>query len=103
MFKKSQWLVLYLVVSFNSFAAEGLINVFSQHSFEDTANKLEAVLRDNGMKVFSRVPHSSDALKPGIELPPTELIIFGKPKVGGKLMQCAQTVAPLPSGDRDFR
>ena len=46
MFKKSQRLVLYLVVSFNSFAAEGLINVFSRHPFEDTANKLEAVLRD---------------------------------------------------------
>ena len=93
MFKKSQWLTLYLVISFNSFAAEGLINVFSQHSFEDTANKLEEVLRDNGMKVFSRVPHSSDALKTGIELPSTELIIFGNPKVGSKLMQCAQTVA----------
>ena len=93
MFKKSQWLTLYLAISFNSFAAEGLINVLSQHSFEDTVNKLEDVLRDNGMKVFSRVPHSNDALKTGIELPSTELIIFGNPKVGSKLMQCAQTVA----------
>ena len=29
MFKKSQWLTLYLAISFNSFAAEGLINVLN--------------------------------------------------------------------------
>ena len=93
MFKKLQWLIIGLAVSLNSFAADGLINVASQHAFDETADKLEKVLLDNGMTIFARVPHSSDALKVNIELQPTELIIFGNPQVGGKLMQCAQTVA----------
>ena len=92
MFKKLQWLILCLAVSFNSFATDGLINVASQYSFNETVDNLEKVLLNNGMTIFARVPHSSDALKVNIELQPTELIIFGNPQVGGKLMQCAQTV-----------
>ena len=93
MFKKPQWLALLLAFSLNSFAIDGLIDVASKHSFEDTADNLEKILLSNGMTVFARVPHSSDAQKIGIELQPVELIIFGNPQVGGKLMQCAKTVA----------
>ena len=45
------------------------------------------------MTVFSRVKHSENAAKAGLELRETELVIFGNPKIGTLLMQCQQSVA----------
>ena len=45
------------------------------------------------MNVFIRINHAQGAQKIGKELRPTELIIFGNPKVGTPLMQCRQSVA----------
>jgi uncharacterized protein (DUF302 family) len=45
------------------------------------------------MTVFLRINHSEGARKVGKKLRPTELVIFGNPKVGAPLMQFSQTVA----------
>ena len=78
---------------FNPQAANGLTVVQSQHSVTDTANKLNDLLLKKGMTVFARIDHSAGAKKVGKTLRPTELVIFGNPKVGTPLMQCAQTIA----------
>ena len=46
-----------------------------------------------GMTVFTRINHEEGAQKVGKKLCPTELIIFGNPKVGAPLMPCGQGVA----------
>lgn len=74
-------------------AADGLITVKSQHSVAATTDKLETVLGEKGMTVMNRVNHAAGAESAGMELRPTELVIFGNPKVGTLLMQCAQSVA----------
>ena len=74
-------------------AADGVINVPSDYGVEETANRLEEVLKNKGMTIFNRVKHSESAAAVGIELRKTELIIFGNPKVGSPLMKCQQTVA----------
>lgn len=71
----------------------GLVNVKSNHDVKTTADKLEKILKEKGMKVFTRINHAAGARKVGKELRPTELVIFGNPKVGTPLMQCAQSVA----------
>lgn len=76
-----------------SAAADEMINVKSAHSVEQTANRLEKVLEAKGMTLFTRIDHAAGAAKVGEELRPTELLIFGNPKVGTPLMQCSQTVA----------
>ena len=43
------------------------------------------------MKVFIRVDHAAGAASVGNQLRPTELVIFGNPKLGSALMGCAQT------------
>lgn len=73
--------------------AEGLVQVKSQHSVVDTADKLEAALKVKGMTVFNRIDHSAGAAGVGQELRPTQLLIFGNPKVGTPLMKCAQLAA----------
>jgi len=45
------------------------------------------------MRVFIRINHTDGAKKVGKKLRPTEVIIFGNPKVGTPLMQCSQSVA----------
>jgi len=74
-------------------AADGVVNVPSDYGVEETANRLEDVLKNKGMTIFNRVKHSESAAMVDIELRKTELIIFGNPKVGSPLMKCQQTVA----------
>lgn len=76
-----------------AFANNGLINVKSAHNVKITADRLEQILNDKGMTVFVRVDHSAGAKHVGEVLRPTELIIFGNPKVGTPLMQCSQSAA----------
>ena len=71
----------------------GLVTVKSMHSVAATADKLVAVLESKGMNVFARIDHAGGAAKVGQSLKPTQLVIFGNPKVGTPLMQCARTVA----------
>ena len=70
----------------------GLQSVQSNYDVPTTATRLEGVLAESGMKVFARIDHASGAEKVGENLRPTELVIFGNPKVGTKLMQCSESV-----------
>ena len=71
----------------------GIITIKSIHSVSVTIDKLEAVLNKKGMTIFKRVDHTAGAQKAGLQLRPTELLIFGNPKVGTPLMLCSQTAA----------
>ncbi|MHC4593566.1 MAG: DUF302 domain-containing protein [Planctomycetota bacterium] len=73
-------------------ADTGFVNVKSNHDVQKTADRLEAVLKQKGMTVFTRIDHAAGAKRVGKILRPTKLIIFGNPKVGAPLMQCSQTV-----------
>ncbi len=73
-------------------AAEGLITKISNHSVQKTMDRFEKIVRDKGFKVIARVNHAAAAIKIGAALQPTELLIFGNPKLGTKLMQSNQTI-----------
>ena len=85
--------ITMVMASVNSHADDTLISVKSQHSVKETADRLENVLTEKGMTVFARIDHAAGAKKVEKILRPTELVIFGNPKVGTPLMQCAQSVA----------
>lgn len=72
---------------------EALISMQSNHSVTDTANRFAKLVEDKGLKLFARINHSDNASKVDLELAPTEVILFGNPLVGTKLMQCAPTIA----------
>ena len=72
---------------------DGVVNVASDFTVMETADRLEAILKKKGMTVFNRVKHSEAAAKVDIQLRDTQLIIFGNPKVGSPLMKCQQTIA----------
>ncbi|HEY4361296.1 MAG TPA: DUF302 domain-containing protein [Bryobacteraceae bacterium] len=71
----------------------GIINVLSQNSVDQTAQKLEALLQDKGVKLFARIDHSGEAEKVGMQMRPTKLLIFGNPKAGTPLMIASPSIA----------
>ena len=74
-------------------AKKGLVTMQSNHSVQDTADKLAAIIESKGMKVFARVDHQKNAQSVDLTLRPTQVIMFGNPKAGTSLMQCEQSVA----------
>ena len=85
---------MVLIISPLAMATDnGIVRLKSHYSVNETINRLEDVLRKKGMTIFKRVDHSAGAQKVGLELRPTQLLIFGNPKVGTPLMQCSQTAA----------
>ena len=72
-------------------SSNGLIMVASRFSVGETLDRLTAAITSVGLLVFARINHASNAEEVGLELRPTELLIFGHPKGGTPLMQDKQT------------
>lgn len=77
----------------NSTTDNGLIHLSSSYSVAETAKRLEASLLAHGLTLFCRVDHSGEAQKAGLQMPPTQLLIFGSPKGGTPLMLASPTLA----------
>ena len=91
-----RYLIVFMLAVLGSgpaLASEGMVNVMSAHSVAATADRLEKALLAKGMKVFQRIDHAAGARAAGKSLRPTELVIFGNPKVGTPLMLCSQSIA----------
>ena len=86
-------LVLVTVsVSATALAGEdGLITKKSAYSVKETLDRLENILKEKGITVALRWSHSDNGNKVGIPLRPTELLIFGNPKLGTNFFTSKQT------------
>ena len=71
---------------------EGLTTIESNFSPKETMDQLETEIRTKGMEVFARIDHAAGAAEVGLNLRPTELIIFGNARGGTPLIQSAQTI-----------
>ena len=71
----------------------GLLQVGSKYSVDETVKRLESVLAERGVRVFTVIDHSGEAEKVGMKMRPTKLVIFGNPKGGTPLMVAAPTLA----------
>ncbi|WP_019895558.1 DUF302 domain-containing protein [Hydrogenovibrio halophilus] len=72
---------------------EGMIRVQSAFSVAETLDRLQSVLAQKGFTVFARVDHRAGGEKVDLTIADTEVLIFGNPKAGTRLMQCAPSVA----------
>lgn len=87
-------ILLMLVVSATGYAqpeVKGMIIKSSKFGVTETIDKLEAVLKKKGITIVTRWSHEKGAKKVGIPLRPTELLIFGNPKLGSHFFTSAQT------------
>jgi uncharacterized protein (DUF302 family) len=69
--------------------AAGIVDRPSQQTVDETVARLEALLRAKGITLFALIDHSGEAAKVGLKMPPTKLLIFGKPEAGTPLMLAA--------------
>ena len=81
------------VISMAPNANNGIVSKPSNHSVEETLEKLKGILQAKGVNVFAVVDHSGEAEKAGLKMPDTKLVIFGSPKAGTPLMQAAPSTA----------
>lgn len=68
-------------------ANDNLVVKQSAHSVGETLDRLEAILKKRGLTIFARVDHAAGAKKAGMAMKPTQLLLFGNPKMGTPLMQ----------------
>ena len=71
----------------------GILSKPSQHSVEQTVEKLKGLLAAKWIALFALIDHSGEAEKVGFKMPPTKLLIFGSPKAGTPLMLAAPSLA----------
>src|SRR5215472_8814357 len=67
----------------------GIVDIPSNHSVDETVEKLKGILQAGGATLFALVDHSGEAAKAGMTMRPTKLLIFGNPKAGTPVMLTA--------------
>ena len=80
-------LILLLILSLPLAADDGLINVRSQFPVNQTMNRFETAVLNANMKVFTRINHQQGAKSVDMTINPSQVLIFGNPKLGTLLMQ----------------
>lgn len=65
----------------------------SDFSVTQAINKMVETIEQESWHLFARINHAKEAEEKGLELRPTELILFGNPEIGTKLMQDQQISA----------
>ena len=71
----------------------GLVDVPSNHSVDETVERVKNILQTKGIRLFALIDHSGEAEKVGMKMPSTKLLIFDSPKAGTPLMLAAPSIA----------
>ena len=74
-------------------APKAVVTKRSSWSVSDTVARLSAVALARGMKVFGVIDHAAEARAVGLELPDTQVVIFGRPEAGTPVMACERLAA----------
>jgi uncharacterized protein (DUF302 family) len=73
-------------------AVQGLVTIESRFRPKETMDRLAAAVAKRGMAALARIDHAKAAAEAGLDLRPTEVLVFGNPKAGTPLMQDVQTI-----------
>ena len=90
------WPITLILMGFvlpGSAAEKGIVSIPSNHTVDETVDRLKQILQSKGVTLFALIDHSGEAEKVGMKMPPTKLLIFGNPKGGTPLMLAAPSIA----------
>lgn len=90
-FLKTTLLAATAALTLTSNAGAQMITKTSPYSVDITIDRLEAAVTGAGATVFARVDHAKGAASVGEALRPTQMLMFGNPKLGTPLMQAQQS------------
>jgi uncharacterized protein (DUF302 family) len=85
--------VIALALLLPASAADELTVKPSNYPVKETVDRLTAALKDKGITPLARVDHAAAATAAGLALKPTEVLMFGNPKLGTPLMQANRHIA----------
>ncbi len=83
---------LALALSASQLFAADLITKQSAHSVSVTLDRLAAAVEGAGATVFARIDHAKGAASFDMDLRPTQMLMFGSPKMGAPAMLQAQSI-----------
>lgn len=81
--------LLFVLSSLSVVAQAEMITKKSAHSVAVTVDRLEIAAKEKGAAIVARVNHAA-AAKVDMPLRPTEVLLFGNPRLGTPLMQSNQ-------------
>ena len=70
---------------------DGLITLESKFSVPETIDRLADAATAAGLRIFARLDHAAGASEVGLQLRPTQVLVFGQARGGTPLMQDKQT------------
>ncbi|MHA2123091.1 MAG: DUF302 domain-containing protein [Promethearchaeota archaeon] len=59
----------------------------SGYSVQETIDKLEVILKEKEIAIFTKINHYQNAKDIGLEMNESQVILFGNPKIGTLMMQ----------------
>lgn len=68
-------------------------SIASEESYADTVVALRNTINASNAKIFQEIDHRNNAVGTDVKLVPSRVFIFGNPKVGARLMECAPMAA----------
>lgn len=71
----------------------GIVTIPGRHSVDETVAKLNEILKQKEIKLFTWIDHSGAAETAGLQMPSTKVAVFGNPKAGTPLMLAAPGIA----------
>jgi len=78
--------LLLLSLPLLAWADSDLVKKQSAHGVQETIDRLEALVKGKGMSVFARIDHRANAESVGQSMPDSQVLIFGDPKAGTRIM-----------------
>ncbi len=61
--------------------SQNLTTVESRFAVKETSDRLAAELEKRGIRIAARIDHAAAAKAVGLDMPPTEVIMFGNPRL----------------------
>ena len=85
--------VIDMINQRTAMAQIAMISIESAHDVAATIDRLDSILTEKGFSVFGRVDHAANAESVGMTIRPTQLLIFGNPQIGTKLIMKSPGIA----------
>ncbi|MBK5911574.1 hypothetical protein CCR85_08745 [Rhodothalassium salexigens] len=71
---------------------DGLVHTSGAFDVAQTVDRLARAVEARGFVVMARIDHGAGAARVGLDLRPSQVLIFGRPQGGTPLMQAAPTL-----------
>jgi uncharacterized protein (DUF302 family) len=73
--------------------SDDIRTVASRAPFEETVARLRTVIQERGLTLFAEIDHQQNARDAGLDMPKTQVLIFGSARAGTPLMLAAPDIA----------